>query len=451
MKVRKAKINDAKGIVEVHYDAVHNTASADYPANVLNAWHGGVTEPRIEKIRKVIQGSDEEIFVCEHDGKIIGFSSIVPEFNELRAVYVCHEHGKKGVGAKLLNCLEDRANELNLKKLQLHSSITAKSFYRKHGFIEHSEGVHTLNNGTKMACVLMSKRYDVAPSVELVTCINKKECIDFLEHGKETCLFLLGNLSDYGYQLNEHLNSGNYRIIRRHLKVVGVFSITRRGNVLIQTDGLDDYSPEVLSAVKADGLPIKGIFGPWRDCWLFKSYYETSCDKFKTHFVSKEELYSRPLKVPFETIELKQGQEIRYLQKKDFADWDRLNRAYLEEEGLSIQGSDEQRRSNFLEKTKDNYWWGLFVDKKLVSIGAHNTRYKNLGQIGGVFTSAHERRKGYSKLCMKKLIHDSREDLHLETLILFTGYKNIAAQNLYKSLGFKKIGYFGLIFGNEDF
>ena len=70
-----------------------------------------------------------------------------------------------------------------------------------------------------------------------------------------------------------------------------------------------------------------------------------------------------------------------------------------------------------------------------------------MGQIGGVFTLPENRRKGYSKLCMKQLIIDSRNIHQLNILILFTKEDNVAAQGLYESLGFEHIGYFGLIFG----
>ncbi|MCB9024775.1 MAG: GNAT family N-acetyltransferase [Bdellovibrionaceae bacterium] len=456
MNVRKAKAEDAKGIVEAHFDAVHNTASAHYSAEILKAWHGGVTEPCIEKVKNIIQGSCEEIYVCEKDGNIIGFSSIVPEFNELRAVYVRNNFGKKGVGTKLFFALEKRAKELGLKKLQLHSSLTARDFYKQHGFRIHSDGIHTLNNGTKMACVLMSKRYDAEPIVEIVDEKNLKNCIDFLEARKETCLFLLGNMKDYGFRKGEHLSSGNYRVLKRHDKIVCVFSMTRRSNLIIQSDALDDYSPEIAEAVKEDNIEIKGIIGPWKDTWLFKSYLETSSGKFKTNFVSKEKMYSLPLVSSKSLvssnskIELEPNQDIRFLTLADYEQWDPLNREYLAEEGLVSPGGSEQRKSHFKERVDAKYWWGVFHGKELVSIGAYNTRYKNIGQIGGVYTPPEERRKGYSKLCIKKLIKDSVDIHKLDTLILFTGEKNYAAQSLYEVLGFKQMGYFGLIFGENE-
>ena len=134
MKIRRAKIKDAKSIVEVHYDAIHNIAKADYGPQILESWHRGVTENSIEKMRQVLSSDKEEVFVCEDNDRILGFGSMVPDYNEVRAIYVCKSHGNNGIGTNLLQALESRAHKLDLPRLQLQSSITAKNFYLKNGY-----------------------------------------------------------------------------------------------------------------------------------------------------------------------------------------------------------------------------------------------------------------------------------------------------------------------------
>ena len=449
MKIRAARIEDAKCIVETHYDAIHNIASADYNKTILNTWHSGVTKSKIEKTKKIISNTEEEIFVCDDNGKVVGFSSIVPNYNELRAVYVRADYNNKGIGTQLLQILEKRASELNLHRLQLHSSITAKRFYQKYGYGILRNGTHTLSNGKKMDCILMEKNFNSKPTTELVIDNSLQSCINFLEKRKETCLFLLGNLSEHGFNLNTHPNSGNYRLLKRNNEIVGVFSMTRRGNLLIQTDNMDNYSHEIYEVISIDKIQIKGIIGPWKDCILFKIYYETVDDNFKANLISKEWLYSLPLNtLENKNIVLKNNLSVQFLTQKNFEQWDELNHEYLKETDLLDEEiTSEERKRSFKEQVKRKNWWGVFLDKELVSIGAYNIKYKNIGQIGGVFTPPEKRRKGYSKLCMKQLIIDSRAVHQLNTLILFTNENNIAAQSLYKSLGFKQIGYFGLIFG----
>jgi putative acetyltransferase len=156
IKVRPADIKDARGILEAHYSAVHETASRDYPGPILNEWSGPVTPERIEwYLTRAFP--NETTLVAEVDGKIAGFGSIVESISELRAVYVSAQFGERGVGSALLEGLEGLAREKGCKELHMDSSLTAAGFYRRHGFIEVSRGEHTLWSGGKMACVQMRK------------------------------------------------------------------------------------------------------------------------------------------------------------------------------------------------------------------------------------------------------------------------------------------------------
>src|SRR5438105_15879168 len=56
----------------------------------------------------------------------------------------------------------------------------------------------------------------------------------FLEAHLDTSLFLLSNLAVFGPRLADHGNSGNYRLIEEAGRVVAVFCLTRRGNLLVQ-------------------------------------------------------------------------------------------------------------------------------------------------------------------------------------------------------------------------
>ena len=115
---------------------------------------------------------------------------------------------------------------------------------------------------------------------------------------------------------------------------------------------------------------------------------------------------------------------------------------------LPLQGTAGQRKTNFLDKAAAGHWWGLFEDTDLAAAAGLNAVFGPVGQVGGVFTRAESRRKGFSRSAMAALIQDARDCLGLEKLILFTGERNFAARCLYESLGFTIIGYFGLFFGS---
>ena len=75
----------------------------------------------------------------------------------LRAVYVHPRVGRRGVGAKILEQLEQAAVDLRLPELELEASLNAEAFYRRHGYEVLKRAIHRLASGHGMACVKMRK------------------------------------------------------------------------------------------------------------------------------------------------------------------------------------------------------------------------------------------------------------------------------------------------------
>lgn len=104
--VRRARIEDAQGILEAHYSAVHETAAGDYPREVRDAWSMQVTAERIDQYLK--RGlRNKTTVVAEVDGEIAGFGAIAESNSELRAVYVSAMFGRQGIGSAVLRELSD--------------------------------------------------------------------------------------------------------------------------------------------------------------------------------------------------------------------------------------------------------------------------------------------------------------------------------------------------------
>lgn len=185
MIIRLARQEDARGILEAHYSAVHVTAAGDYSREVLEAWSPAVDQARIE--RYLAKSFKEEItYVAEVDGRIAGFGCIVPAENRLGAVYVHAGFGRRRVGEVLLAALEGRARELDCAELAMDSSVTARPFYLRHGYKITQLGRHTLSRGGEMACVRMRKRLVAEPIYELVGGANLKRvtCAIIRDQGK---------------------------------------------------------------------------------------------------------------------------------------------------------------------------------------------------------------------------------------------------------------------------
>lgn len=163
LRIRAANPSDAKAIIEVHYAAVHETASGSYPRHILEAWSATPGKKRFEWMRKLIASGDEIIIVGEDASKILGFGIVIPKVEELRALYVHPAAGRRGIGKQILHSLENRAGVLGISLLWLNASLNAEAFYRSYGYTSLARGKFRLPAGPDMNCVKMEKRLDGNP------------------------------------------------------------------------------------------------------------------------------------------------------------------------------------------------------------------------------------------------------------------------------------------------
>jgi putative acetyltransferase len=157
IKIELAQAQDAAAIVEVHHAAVHQTARSFYSEEVVNAWSSPLDNDQINRIEQIVENPDVWLIVAKQNNLIVGFGSITPKDNKLRALYVHPSFGRCGIGTKILTALEHEARLLELPYLQMDASINAESFYRKHGFEVIEYATHQLASGQEMACVKMQK------------------------------------------------------------------------------------------------------------------------------------------------------------------------------------------------------------------------------------------------------------------------------------------------------
>ncbi len=157
MTIRKATENDVHEIRKVHRRSVTELATPYYPSEVISEWAANQEPEAIERHKEKIRTGVELTWVAEVDGKIEGFAVLVPSESELRAVYVTGDMARRRIGSELLQVIEKNARDLGLKKLGLHSSIPAYTFYEKNGYRNLGEGSHTMRSGRKMDCFIMEK------------------------------------------------------------------------------------------------------------------------------------------------------------------------------------------------------------------------------------------------------------------------------------------------------
>lgn len=266
----------------------------------------------------------------------------------------------------------------------------------------------------------------------------------FLERTFETSLFLLSNLRAFGPRLGEGLYSGNFKGLRDASGLCAVFCLTRGGTLVVQTGGRIDLAPEILDAVKAERLPIRGVLGEWQSARAIWDLLRAEGRVTET-IASKELLYR--LSLAREWPEQACGLVVRMLVPEDHDQWHRLSEQFQQELGLPVQGDRAQREAGYVRSSRLGHWWGAFDGAELVSLSGIIALHKPVAQIGGVFTIPERRRRGINRAVLTKLAADSRSLHHLDRLILFTSEDNVIARRLYESLGFDRVGYFGLFFG----
>ncbi|HEY7091315.1 MAG TPA: GNAT family N-acetyltransferase [Tepidisphaeraceae bacterium] len=164
IKLRPAIAGDAESIARVHFAAVHQTAAAFYPLEVLSSWSPPADHNRVERIAQTIAAGEEVFVVCEVKGVVRGFGSIVPKSSELRAVYVDPEFTHQRIGSAITHHLEDLAASRGVKELTMDASVNAEEFYRKLGYTVVERGLHRLPSGLQMACAKMSKTLPPSPN-----------------------------------------------------------------------------------------------------------------------------------------------------------------------------------------------------------------------------------------------------------------------------------------------
>ena len=269
----------------------------------------------------------------------------------------------------------------------------------------------------------------------------------FLERHRETSLFLLSNLGAFGPRAGDSLYSGDFNAVVDEQGVCAVFCLTRGGNLVVQAGGRAELADEIEAACASGPVPVQGLLGEWD---VARAIWEVLCARRRvtTTRDAKEILYRLSLTNHAMPSVGPLGERVRMLTVDDFDEWDRLALAFHAEQVLPVQGRPHDRRAVFARAAGLDHWWGAWHDGRLVAIASFNALSGSTGQVGGVHTVPDQRRLGWSRAVMQTLIRDAATRHGVDLLILFTGEDDVGPQVLYESLGFVRVGHFGLFFGH---
>lgn len=137
--VRQAIAGDAGAACNVLRRSIRELCAADHRNDeaALGAWLENKTT---ENIRRWITSPQNYAVVAIHDTTICGFA-LVARDGTLRLCYLVPEVQHLGVGKAMLGALEAEASRWGLRVLQLESTIAARAFYQRNGYVSYGEPI----------------------------------------------------------------------------------------------------------------------------------------------------------------------------------------------------------------------------------------------------------------------------------------------------------------------
>ena len=128
-QVRSYRDGDAKVLGEVFHKAIRGATEA-YGAEGVAAW--SPAPPTGEAWAERLGAADTVL--CEEDGKVLGFMSLVPETGLLDLAFVLPEVARSAVASGLYAVLEGRARARGQERLTTEASLLAEPFFSRLGW-----------------------------------------------------------------------------------------------------------------------------------------------------------------------------------------------------------------------------------------------------------------------------------------------------------------------------
>ena len=129
MLIRPFMEGDEAALWTVFFSAVHETSSADYAPEQLDAWAPRDIDPA--KWAQRMQGIAP--FVAECDGDIIGYADLQSD-GYIDHFFVSPTVARQGVGSLLMKKIHEAAIAQGTDSLSAEVSVTARPFFEKWGF-----------------------------------------------------------------------------------------------------------------------------------------------------------------------------------------------------------------------------------------------------------------------------------------------------------------------------
>ncbi|HWQ59583.1 MAG TPA: GNAT family N-acetyltransferase [Candidatus Fimivivens sp.] len=140
MRIRLVRDEDYAAIARLHRQTIRNVNYKDYTEDQISAWSARTNAERFRS------NADKcKRWVAVEDNKVVGFCDHGLD-GEFWGLYIHKDFIGKGIGSRLLKTAEDSLEKMGFKKVSLKATVTAKEFYKKHGYRVIKKDFHPINN-----------------------------------------------------------------------------------------------------------------------------------------------------------------------------------------------------------------------------------------------------------------------------------------------------------------
>ena len=152
MEMRLYQRKDLNQVIDLFYHAVHEVQCNDYTEEERDA----IAPKNVDRYHWEASLEKNHTLIVEDEGKIIAFGNIGTT-GYLDRLYIDKKYLHQGIGAKLLERLEQYAKKQGNSIIYVTSSITSKPFFEKHGYEEIEEQIN-VRRGVRILRYLMEKK-----------------------------------------------------------------------------------------------------------------------------------------------------------------------------------------------------------------------------------------------------------------------------------------------------
>ena len=263
----------------------------------------------------------------------------------------------------------------------------------------------------------------------------------FLSRHADSSMFLRSNARTAGLQDRGAALQATYVAAWEDGRITGVAAHGWNGNVLVQAPAhLQDC---VREAVARSGRPVCGLLGPWEQ--VAAARRALGLEHAPTTVAGRDQLFS--LRLADLVVPEALGAGRVACRRTATAELDLLVewRVAFNVEALGqTDGPDLRARSreDVIRTHEDGSSWVLLDGATPVSYSDFNSRLPDMVQVGGVWTPAPLRGRGYARCVVAGSLLDARRD-GVQRAVLFA--EDPAAKRAYLAVGFRVVGEYGLL------